>query len=46
MAKTVHYCADFATVDLATALVTRFIDPALGNTPDGMTWSHKHLDWR
>ncbi len=46
MAKTVPYCADFATVDLATALVTRFIDPALGSTPDGMTWSHKHLDWR
>lgn len=46
MAKTIPYCTDFATVELATAFVTCFIDPALVGTADGKTWSHKHLDWR
>lgn len=46
MAKTIPYCTDFATVELATAFVTCFIDPALVGTADGKTWSHKHFDWR
>lgn len=46
MAKTVPYCARYPTVELAAALVTRFIDPALYGAADGKTWSREHLDWR
>lgn len=46
MAKTVPYCSDYATVELAAGLVMRFIEPALDGNVDGKTWSHEHLDWR
>jgi hypothetical protein len=45
LAKPVPYCADYATVDLARDLVTRFIDPALEGSADGRTWSHETLTW-
>ena len=46
MAKTVPYCARYPTVEIAAALMTRFIDPALNGTADGKTWSREQLDWR
>lgn len=45
LAKPIPHCADFAGVDLAAELVSRFIDPALDGTADGRTWSHQLLAW-
>jgi len=45
LAKPVPYCADYRTVDLASVLAIRFIDPALTGTADGKTWSHATLAW-
>lgn len=45
LAKPIPYCADFPTVELASELVARFIDPALDGAANGKTWSHQHLDW-
>lgn len=45
MAKTVPYCADFRTVELARDLVGRFIDPALTVGTEGATWSPQQLTW-
>jgi hypothetical protein len=45
LAKPVPYCADYAGVDLAAALVARLIDPALAGDADGMVWSQAELAW-
>lgn len=45
MARSVPVCADYATVELACNLVTRFIDAALRGDADGKTWSHESLNW-
>lgn len=43
--KSVSYCASYRTVELASDLVARLIDPALTRDADGKTWSHTSLDW-
>lgn len=45
LSKPVPYCADYRTVELASDLVTRLIDPALSGDADGKTWSHESLAW-
>lgn len=45
LAKSVPYCTDFATAELARVLVTRFIDPALDGTASGQTWSCETRSW-
>jgi hypothetical protein len=45
LSRSVAYCADYRTIELATALVTRMIDPALSGDADGKTWSHEALAW-
>lgn len=45
LSKPVPHCADYRTVDVAAALVTRLINPALSGDADGRTWSHESLDW-
>ena len=45
LSRSVPYCADYRTIALATALVTRMIDPALSGDADGKTWSHEALAW-
>jgi Nucleotidyl transferase AbiEii toxin, Type IV TA system len=45
LAKSVPYCSDFATAELARDLVTRFIDPALDGTANGETWSCETRTW-
>ena len=44
-AKDVPYCADYRTVELASELMRRFIDPALRGEVAGMTWTPERLDW-
>lgn len=44
-ARTVPYCADFRSIELARGLVTTFIDPALDATANGMTWSQAARTW-
>ena len=45
LSKSVPYCADYRTVELAGELVTRLIDPALTGKADDKTWSHNTLSW-
>lgn len=45
LSKSVNYCASYRTVELASDLVARLIDPALTRDADGKTWSHTSLDW-
>lgn len=45
LSKSVPYCADYRTVELATTLVGRLIDPALAGEADGKTWLHKAIGW-
>lgn len=45
LSKSVPYCLDYRTVDLAGDLVTRLIDPALSGEAVGKTWSHDALGW-
>lgn len=45
LSKPVPYCADHPTVLLASALVSRLLDPALSGQADGRTWSHELLAW-
>lgn len=45
LSKSVPYCADYRTVELASALVTRLIDPVLSDDTEGKTWSHDALAW-
>ncbi|MFS3130072.1 nucleotidyl transferase AbiEii/AbiGii toxin family protein [Nocardioides sp. Bht2] len=45
LSRPVPYCANYRTVDLAAALVTRLINPALSGDADGKTWSHEALHW-
>jgi hypothetical protein len=45
LSKPVPYCADYPTVALASALVSRLLDPALSGQADGMTWAHVRLAW-
>ncbi|RJS46702.1 nucleotidyl transferase AbiEii/AbiGii toxin family protein [Nocardioides cavernaquae] len=46
LSKTVPYCADHPTVDLAGALVSRLIDPVLTGAANGRAWSAEDLAWR
>jgi hypothetical protein len=45
LSKQVPHCADYPTVELASALAKRLIDPALAGETDGRTWSHTSLRW-
>ena len=45
LSKPVPHCAGYRTVDLATELAKRLIDPALAGEVDGKTWSHETLAW-
>lgn len=45
LAKPIPHCAAYASVDLASELVTRFIDPALDGTANGRTWTPQQLGW-
>lgn len=45
LSRSVPYCANSRTIELATALVTGMIDPALSGDADGKTWSHEALAW-
>jgi hypothetical protein len=40
MARTVPYCADLQSINVARDLVSAFIDPALDSTAIGLTWRH------
>lgn len=46
LSKAVPYCADYRTVELASNLVARLIDPALSGATDGKTWLHKVIGWQ
>jgi hypothetical protein len=46
LSKSVPYCADYRTVELATELVTRLVDPALTGDAEGKTWDPAQLSWR
>ncbi len=45
LSRSVPYCSEHRTVDLASAFVARLIDPALSGDAGGKTWSHESLDW-
>ncbi|SDT64278.1 nucleotidyl transferase AbiEii/AbiGii toxin family protein [Jiangella sp. DSM 45060] len=45
LAKSVPYCAEYSTVDLAREVVTRFVGPAMSNAAGGRIWSHRELEW-
>lgn len=45
LSKSVPYCADYRTVDLASELVTRLIDPALTGEGEARTWRHDTRSW-
>jgi hypothetical protein len=45
LARSVPYCSEYSTVDVARELVTSFIDPALDDSASGKTWSHETLSW-
>lgn len=45
-ARAVPYCADYRTVELASALMQVFIDPVLRGEATGLTWSPESLAWR
>ncbi len=46
LSRSVPYCSDYRTVEFASALVTRLIDPALSGDAHGKIWSHEVLAWR
>lgn len=46
LAKSVPYCADYRTAELASELATHLIDPALSGAADGKTWDSAHLGWQ
>lgn len=46
LSEPVPYCADYRTVELASTLVARLIDPALSGAADGKTWLHKAIGWQ
>jgi hypothetical protein len=45
LSKSVLYCAEYRTVNLASDLATSLIDPALSGDADSKTWSHETLGW-
>lgn len=45
LSEPVPYCAPYRTVELASNLVARLIDPALAGAADGKTW-HKAIGWQ
>lgn len=45
LSRSVSYCADYPTVDLATTLAAQLIDPALSGRVDEMVWSHSSCTW-
>ena len=45
LSKPVPHCADYRTVDRASDLAKRLIDPALSGDADGKKWSHETLSW-
>lgn len=45
LSRSVPYCADYRTVDAASGLAARLIDPALSGTADDKVWSHASLSW-
>lgn len=44
-AKSVPACMNYRTVELATKLMSAFIDPVLRNEVAGRTWDRSGLDW-
>lgn len=45
LSKSVPYCIDYRTVELARGLVSRLIDPAISGSVDGKAWAHETLAW-
>lgn len=45
LSRSVPHCAGYRTVELASDLVRRLIDPALSGDAAGKMWSHKSLQW-
>lgn len=45
LGRPVPYCAAFRTVDLASSLVARLIDPALSGEAEGKIWRYEQLRW-
>mgnify|MGYP001255384937 FL=1 len=45
LATSTRYTSDLPTVELATALVARLLDPAFGSTSVGRTWDPDRLEW-
>lgn len=44
--KLIPHCADYRTVELATGLASRLIDPVLSGEARGQTWSAAELRWQ
>lgn len=44
--KPVPYCVDYPTVELAAALASRFLDPALSDEAQGRTWRANQRQWK
>lgn len=46
LAKPVPYCAEFRTIESATDLVTRMINPVLSGEAEHKTWSPESMSWQ
>lgn len=46
LSKPVPHCVDYRTVELASGLAARLIDPALSGEAEGKTWRAAELRWR
>jgi hypothetical protein len=44
--KSIPHCADFPTVESASALASRLIDPAITGEAQGKTWSARNRQWQ
>lgn len=45
LAQPIPHCSEYRTVELAAALASRLIDPALSGDSRGKTWSPTQLTW-
>lgn len=45
LSRSVPYCAEYRTVELASELAARLIDPTLSGDADEKVWSHTVLGW-
>jgi hypothetical protein len=45
LSRSVPYCTQYRSVELAAVLVTHLIDPALSGDAHGRAWAHQALAW-